>query len=585
MNFEIDETPFENILRLPLPEPFEWEGDLDLKFGEKSLRGSGFMRAGYGGQRGAVVAEDPDLKNAKGPVAIGFGYSPGVMLAPNKYGTCRPVNNANWVADGCMIDGRKLGGLVSEFRFGYSSLEISGPAQESPAHFLRFIYQSAHLSSPAAYTVWKDDKGFESRLDAISGTFQARRIALRNLHTEKSVREEQYVSAVLENDSLNGPQSHALWLLVSFLSGNTVTPICRENYDINGNLVSRKFKRGVPASLGRFSPFRTFHAQLDGRDISVIGDALVRMNRTGFPVDVVLQHLHDANSGNFETDAQSILLGIHTAIEAWNREFGTRHFVDAESWSLLSSQMLERLRPILDPLGNPLGETVRNKIRSANHTSTNSRERDLFGALAVPLSKRSKQALNARNQLLHNGYFLRRFGELTSEEQQERIDLPGLLRNLLHEIILKLCGFRGVIMESSRFETLRIESLFSPLFRLGPHHFREQTTQYEPYGKLPEELRKRLRLFKPGWGRESSFVACYDSIEAFAAACDSACECYRRALGKMPTDNVGQESARVPLPMSREWLEDELNWNGQRAAEARAALSEMAKTREPEVAR
>jgi hypothetical protein len=253
-------------------------------------------------------------------------------------------------------------------------------------------------------------------------------------------------------------------MLASFLSGRRVRQLYAESYDADGLLVEREYRQGGAGSVGNFEPFHSRLAPLTAEYLAVIGDGFVRALHGKFPIGVMLHHLHSANEGNPETDAQSLLLAIHTSFEAWNKEFGVRELVDKEVFCPILDGMLELLEPIYLTIGPEWAETIKNKIRSSNNTSTNYRERDLFQKLSIVLDKRDRSALATRNQLIHNGYFLRRWHELSDAERQDRVDMPARLRNLVHQIILKLVGFTGAAVEATRYGSLQIESSFCPRF-------------------------------------------------------------------------------------------------------------------------
>jgi hypothetical protein len=476
MQLAPDDSPFGQIVRQPIPPAFEWEGDLTLSFPNSAIDGPGALRADRTEVGGHVTHVDEKLlaAAARGPVLFRPDYHPGIMLTGDRYADAAP-REGGWSANACVIIARQIGdGFQFREIFGCRRVSVTGPSQKAPA-YLRVFYASAHLSSPTQGTI--HERGWSR--DAIEGIFQGRRLHLRNLNGSEVRIDEQVVGATTSAD-LDEDQLTALWLSVGFVSGNGVLDYCREYYDGDGVLCKRVYEPRIPATSGRMQPFHLAYVPFRAEYLAVIGDGFYRMLAAGFPITVMLQHLHAATSGNIETDLQSLLLGIHTAIEAWNRAFGRVSLVPVDVWNAFRPALLRAVAPLDGLLAERLSQATRekldaagliasitNKLNSANHTPTNQKERDLFATLQIPLSKQDRDALVTRNQLLHNGYFLKRFDELSPEEQQQRIDLRPRLRNLVHQIVLRLCGFRGTVLEMTRSEALQIDSTFTPLFGVG----------------------------------------------------------------------------------------------------------------------
>jgi hypothetical protein len=475
MHLSLDDSPFGRIVRQPIPPPFEWEGDLTLRFPNRAIEGPGALRADRTEVGGHATHVDEELLAARGPVPLRPDYHAGILLTDDRYADAAP-REGGWSANECIIIARQIGDSF-QFReiFNCRRVSVTGSSHEPPA-FLRVVYASAHLSSPTQGTI--HERGWSR--DAIEGSFQGRRLHLRNLNDAELRVDEQVVAATTAAD-LDETQLTALWLTVGFVCGNGILDYCREYYDRDGVLCRRVYEPRMPATLGRMQPFHLAYVPFRAEYLAIIGDGVYRMLAAGFPIAVMLQHLHAATSGNIETDLQSLLLSIHTAIEAWNRAFGRVAIVPSDVWNAFRPTLLSAVAPLRDQIGGGLSQATRekldadglvtsitNKLNSANHTPTNQKERDLFTTLQIPLSGEDREALAARNQLLHNGYFLRRFDELTPEERQHRVDLRPRLRNLVHQIILRCCGFRGTVLEMTRSEVLQIDSTFSPLF--GVHY-------------------------------------------------------------------------------------------------------------------
>jgi len=130
------------------------------------------------------------------------------------------------------------------------------------------------------------------------------------------LRPDEQLAAATTSVDLDEEQLTALWLTVGFLCGNGVSDYCREYYDADGVLCRRVYEPRMPATSGSIELFTLGVAPFRDEYLGVIGDGFHRMLVAGFPIGVMSQHLHAADNGNIETDLQSLLLSIHTAVAA-----------------------------------------------------------------------------------------------------------------------------------------------------------------------------------------------------------------------------------------------------------------------------
>jgi len=430
------------------------------------LTGQGSFIVSEDEQRGTVEFDDLEsitTRAASGPVELSseLPSNPGELVGENRRGVAAAADDS-WTAFGCISDGR-TGFTDGEETFHAAGVTVYGPSRGSAAMYYRSVYSNGRIAAAPDMAAWIAEDSLTLTRDRFNGSFQNRVTAFCNMR-EAQRHEADIVAVNYEGPGLDELQSQALWMLASFLSGRRVKQLYIESFDADGTMIERDYRHGGVGSTGSNEPFHQRFAPLQADYLEVIGDGFVRALRGGFPIGVILHHLHSANEGNPEADAQSLLLAIHTAFEAWNRRFGVRELADTEIFRPLCCAMLALLEPLYATIGPEWAETVRNKIRSSNNTSTNYRERDLFQTLSIVLDERDRSALASRNQLLHNGYFLRRWHELSDAERQERVDMPPRLRNLVHQVILKLVGFRGTAIEATRYGSLQIESSFCPRF-------------------------------------------------------------------------------------------------------------------------
>jgi len=110
-------------------------------------------------------------------------------------------------------------------------------------------------------------------------------------------------------------------------------------------------------------------------------------------------------------------------------------------------------------LSRELQGNVRSAMAHANDTTTAWRQQHLFDSLGINVSDDSnKRALKYRNELMHNGYFLRRWHDLTHDEQQARFDDVERLRRLTLLIIFKLVGYTGDFTNPLTFYKEHVDS-------------------------------------------------------------------------------------------------------------------------------
>jgi len=75
----------------------------------------------------------------------------------------------------------------------------------------------------------------------------------------------------------------------------------------------------------------------------------------------------------------------------------------------------------------------------------------MFEALQIDVTDDDNaRALSLRNELLHNGYFLKRWRDLNHEERQRRRDDVERLRRLVLLIILRLTAYEGQFVSPVR---------------------------------------------------------------------------------------------------------------------------------------
>lgn len=355
--------------------------------------------------------------------------SPGKIVGPSGYGRIEPASG-NWSVAKCANTGSKFAGTNNKttYTFAVAELSISGPAFGNKVAAVRRLFEGSELSG-------------ETRIAGM-------RLVLRPLTKDAEYPEDEVLTATTMG-TLDAMQESSLLYGLSFISGNRIGELLRDTFDIDGERIAIRHRRGSGMSRGRNAPFNRFYGWIASQGMEQIFDGFTKLQRAGFPILIVVHHLTESNTNNLDIDAQHLTLAIHTAIEGWNRLFGVEHWVDDEVWQRVFELLRYNvLRPVLKPLYGDLGNEIVSNLwsvgRHANRSTTSWRQRQLFKALDIDVKDAdSKRTLEMRDELLHNGFFLRRFQQLSPEEQQQRVDDIARLRNLAHAIVFRLAGFSG----------------------------------------------------------------------------------------------------------------------------------------------
>jgi hypothetical protein len=376
--------------------------------------------------------------------------APGYLLGATARGRLISDDNA-WTASDVLYigEGPSQDPPGDRFRFKVGMLSIAGPAVGKEIAATRFLYAGAE---------WDADTRFAGKS-----------LVVRALSDDAERREDEIISATIDG-TLGGVDQHALWVLLCFISGNRLSPIAIEYWDHEGSLVRTEHRRGAGISLGRHEPFHWHHGALTPRGMEMLGDGILRLLSTKrpFPIANIIHHIQNANEGNVDTDAQHLVLAIHASFEAWNRAYGRENWLTDKEWAPIATRIR---RSIDSDLYNEIPADVRDAVKDnlvaainhVNETTMGWRQRQMFAALQIDISDPdNKRALKLRNELLHNGYFLKRWSELTPEEAQQRRDDVERLRRLAFLIVFRLTGYEGEFCSPIRLQAERIEQVPLP---------------------------------------------------------------------------------------------------------------------------
>ena len=366
--------------------------------------------------------------------------APSFLLGPGAGGIIVPVGggwearDAKWIGEGSSADPPG-----DRFRFNIGSVVIDGPAAGKVAASCRLLYG-----------------GGEWDLDT---TFAGNTLLVRELTDGALRREDETLSAAIDR-TLNDLEQHALWVLLSFITGNRLNSLATEFYCDSGALIRTVHRRGANVSVGRGEIFHRHHGPLTSRGLQLLEAGILRLMVAPqpFPIENVIHHLLDANTGNVDTDAQHLVLAIHAAFEAWNRTYGRNEWIEDRPWK----GMARRIRHSISEEAyeaipaDVRCEIVRNIVSDVNHsnrTTSGWRQRSMFDALQIDVSDGdNRRALKLRDELIHNGYFLTRWRQLTQVQAQERMDDIQRLRRLAILIILRLTAFEGRFVNPVRLQ-------------------------------------------------------------------------------------------------------------------------------------
>lgn len=370
--------------------------------------------------------------------------TPNVLLGPEAHGSIVP-EHGGWEALQVTYVGHQegLGDTPDIFRFAITELVVPGPAHGAAVAASRHVYAGGDWSGNAE--------------------FQGHPMLVRDLVHQPATREDETIAVSMDwqPDELS---AEALWLVLSFITGNAVNHLAEELYDEEGRLIRTAHHLGRSTRDVRRLFFHRFQGQLAPNGIGILGDGFARLMRIRFPIEVILEHLHQAAGQSIDVEAQHLVLAIHTAIEAWNRQFGIEEWIDTNIWETYARNLRRNLIPdeVYDDIGQEMQGNIRDDLAHSNRTTTSWRERQLFERLQIPLNGDDRRALKLRNELLHNGYFLARWGDLTlAERQQRHLDVERM-RRLILLVVFRLTAYAGQFMNPVTYAPESIDRIQLP---------------------------------------------------------------------------------------------------------------------------
>jgi hypothetical protein len=375
------------------------------------------------------------------PTSLFRQGAPGKLIGEQGRGQLTP-DEGDWAArhvinNGYHMERGRDTRNLSTFQFYVGELEIRGAAYGSEVAATREIYAGGELNHNTEF------RGEPLLIRALS-------------HNAPEIAQETLGITIAGN--LADLPSEAIWLWASFISGNRLGAICKEYFAEDGSLIRRIHRRGRVGDY-RQQYFRPFYAPFSADGAQRMAEGIARLLDDAFPIEVVLDHLFQAGTGNVDVDAIHLVLSYHTAIEAWNRRAGYEDWIDDNVWERFAKCIRKRLIPeeLYETVGAEMKDNIRTSLAHANDTTTAWRQENLFKALNIDVSGADgKRIVDMRNELLHNGYFLTRWNELSHDQSQHRHDDVGRLRRLALFVIFRLTGYEGTFQDPVTFAVMNI---------------------------------------------------------------------------------------------------------------------------------
>lgn len=381
------------------------------------------------------------------PLASGF------LIGDSSFGAITP-ESGGWVATRSLYVGAshsfEATASADKYCFSVGELVVDGPAPNATPVAVRQIY---------------------SRGDWFGHGSLDEHILLVYALIEKPSTIDDETLGVVCDWLPDDVQSEGIWNMLSFISGNTLKHLADEYYDETRTLVRTVYRLGARAEDKRRLHFDSFRGPLADDGVGVLSEGFSRLMRVMFPIEVVLQHLLESAGRSEDIEAQHLTLAIHTAIEGWNRLFGRDNWIKDGQWKRLHRKIRKTIPPeISEKLSDEMLGNVQTALAHANRTTTAWRQREFFKALQIDVSDdESTRVLKMRDELLHNGYFVRRWTDTSHAEMELRYRDILRLRRLVLLIIFRLTGYRGTYVNPLTYQSEFVEAYPLPEILASRH--------------------------------------------------------------------------------------------------------------------
>lgn len=349
----------------------------------------------------------------------------GKLLEPSHYGE---IESKNWRAKHVLFANRRsLDAKEDAYTFNVGAIE-QGDSSTEPAA-VRILYRRAAI---------------QAGRNEFSG-----RSMFAHAFTDDNLDIELQRMAILCDWAVTENEATAVRHAMSVVAGQSLQQVALEGYAPDGTLVWTRYQAfSNPGDRGKefFHPRHEGLGKIAAGGWGVMTEGIYRLLESHFPIEMVLYHLHHASRQPYDIDAQHLVLAIHTAFEAWTREYGTPAWMSDDRWKKLRRILRAPMEALAEyaSLSTEMKDNIRNKFGHAHHTEMGWRQKRFFTTLQISIDDAdNKRALGHRNEILHNGYFLHRWRDLTQAKRQERVEDIERLRRLALLIVLKLAGYSG----------------------------------------------------------------------------------------------------------------------------------------------
>ena len=396
-------------------------------------------------ERRSLSALPPGTLIAPGDL---FGLaSPGNLIEDHSKGLITSLSNS-WKGIGAIFSGSsrtyETKNESDRYRFSLDQLSVCGVAHGNEIAIVRHIYSGASWNANAE--------------------IQGNTLLVRKFSTA-SIGVDAEMLSVMYHIPPTELHSEAVWHMLSLISGNTVRHFANEYFDHDGNLIEVRYRIGSSADDNRRKYFHTFHGPVSPNACTMIANGVYRLMKVDFPIQVILQHFHQAAGREIDIEAQHLVLAIHTAIEGWNRLFGSDYWIDDDRWKTFQRVVRKALIPpeLCEDLGTEMAANIRSMFRHLNRTTTKWREQEFFKAVNIDISDEdTERALKYRDDLLHNGFFKDSWQSLGSVGQQQRIHDIERLRRIVLLIIFRLTRYCGTYLNPITFQSEHVDLCMLP---------------------------------------------------------------------------------------------------------------------------
>ncbi len=435
--------PFIKVARLEAPRSFEWSGSVPITFAHRQVPGDFEVRWDTGSIRCKHTYDGaPDTNQSVSLLAT--RPTPGKIMDLETFGSTSSSDGTLRV-DGIidLFEPLLPGRLVRTF----SARRLERRLSADDIAFTRYNFLGVHLpfwrhNTERFVRYPNGDMSAPGKIDSDDATLFNRRCRI----TEASKGDHpssNIIAITVTGPPLEEEQREVLRHVVSFVAGARAQQLSEDWYNVQAEYIGGIYLDSAVYGPTKSPPFDMIPGaqSFSSNTWTVLCDGFAKMILEGYPLVAALHHLHDSNSGWYETEIKNLLFCIHSLFEKWADLNKQRITVKPEG----HFKKAERLaRACIQGFFGFCDEACRSAISAlhyANNRDGSTLQGLFFDSLGVVLSPYEAQGLRLRNQLFHNGYI--KHDVHSQAELQEVLYKAGALRTLAHIAILKLAGYNG----------------------------------------------------------------------------------------------------------------------------------------------